>query len=95
VAPGDRVALLVNSLGATSPMELSIAARAAVKQLRADFQVMIPQAFTSSGTTPLSVSRRFCHHAGSIEPLSILNRVSYHDALHILHSVRRTLMSGL
>ena len=34
VQQGDRVALLVNSLGSTTPMELSIVARAALTQLR-------------------------------------------------------------
>lgn len=35
VKPGDRVALLVNSLGATPPMELYIMASEALKYLRA------------------------------------------------------------
>jgi dihydroxyacetone kinase len=34
IGPGDRVALLVNGLGATPPMELSIVADAAVRELR-------------------------------------------------------------
>lgn len=39
VQPGASVALLVNSLGSTTPMELSIVARAAVARLEQTFQV--------------------------------------------------------
>jgi dihydroxyacetone kinase len=35
IAPGDRVALLVNGLGGTPPMELAVVARAALASLRA------------------------------------------------------------
>ena len=35
LVPGARVALMVNSLGATTAMELSVAARAALAQLGA------------------------------------------------------------
>lgn len=40
VQPGDSVALLVNSLGTTSPMELSIVARTAITQLTDKFKVL-------------------------------------------------------
>lgn len=41
VKKDDKVALLVNSLGSTTPMELFIVARAAITQLSRDFQVCL------------------------------------------------------
>lgn len=41
VHPGDRVALLVNNLGATTPMELQIVARAALRMLADTHKVRV------------------------------------------------------
>ena len=41
VRPGNRVALLVNSLGSSTPMELSIVARATLTQLRDTYKVCL------------------------------------------------------
>ena len=42
VHPGDRVALLVNNLGAMTPMELQVVARAALRMLADKHQVLEP-----------------------------------------------------
>lgn len=39
VAPGDRVALMVNSLGGTPPLELAVVSNAALRLARTQHQV--------------------------------------------------------
>ncbi|CAL8469949.1 g9491 [Coccomyxa elongata] len=56
VQPGDRVALLVNSLGSTTPLELSIVARAALTQLKGTFKLAVARVFVGSFMTSLNMA---------------------------------------
>lgn len=55
VGPGHRVALLVNGLGSTPPMELSIVARAAVRLLR-DRDVRVERLWVGNFLTALDMA---------------------------------------
>ena len=61
VRPGDAVALLVNSLGATTPLELQIATRAALRQLERQHKV------SSLARAPCAVSQG-CAASGAQSP---------------------------
>ena len=67
VPPGARVALLVNSLGASTPMELNIVARAALRTLADAHQVRLiswkdrQRQFSDSGhTSEWGLSKAAC-----------------------------------
>ena len=55
IKPGDRVALLVNGLGATPPMELSIVADAAVRDLRRR-EVVVERVWAGNFLTALDMA---------------------------------------
>jgi dihydroxyacetone kinase len=55
ISPGQRVALLVNGLGATPPMELSIVTGAAVAQLR-DRGIVVDRVWSGNFLTALDMS---------------------------------------
>ncbi|BDA43964.1 Triokinase/FMN cyclase [Coccomyxa sp. Obi] len=56
VQPGDRVALLVNSLGWTTPLELSIVAHAALTQLKETFKLAVARVYVGSFMTSLNMA---------------------------------------
>ncbi|KAK9915864.1 hypothetical protein WJX75_005396 [Coccomyxa subellipsoidea] len=56
VRPGNRVALLVNSLGSSTPMELSIVARATLTQLRDTYKVTVARVYVGPFMTSLDMA---------------------------------------